>query len=303
MSRNQSLFLLGAAVLFLAGFNGVRIDTDPTIGAFGIPVNGTDNGTARKYGSAVKLGEGTARSYVNFDPFSGAPTEIGVALSERALEGLPASGSGHHGAGMMTHEYLIALPANNGTPFKFLEMNWNPMGHEPEGVYQDVPHFDFHFYTITKEERDAIVPTDPEFEKRANNLPAKEFIPPYVAQLGPPGATPAQVAVPKMGVHWVDVRSAELQGLLGKPEAYKPFTATFIHGSWNGKVHFWEPMITRAHILAKKATQDASVRDEIIPIPTPASYQEPGFYPGAYRILWDANAKEYRISLTQLAKR
>lgn len=257
----------------------------------------------RRYGAALKLGDGEARSYVLLDKKTGEPTEIGVAFSARALEGLPSAGSGHHGAGMVTHEYIVALPEGNKTPFKFLELNWNPMGHEPDGVYQDVPHFDFHFYTISKAARDSIVPTNPDFEKNANNVPAGDYVPPFNVALGPPGATPAQLAVPKMGVHWVDVRSAELQKLLGKPEAFKPFTATFIHGSWNGQFHFWEPMITRAHILEKRTATDPAVRDQIIPISTPAKYQVSGYYPSAYRIAWDANAKEYRIALTQLTKK
>ncbi len=140
----------------------------------------------------------------------------------------------------MTHEYIVQLPAGNKTPFTFLEVNWNPAGHE--GVYQDVPHFDFHFYTVPKSVRDGIVPTDPDFATRANNLPAKEYIP-----------------------------------------------------------HFWEPMITRAHILEKKTTEDAAVRDQLIPLPLPEKYQVPGYYPAAYRITWDAAAKEYRIALTELA--
>ena len=256
----------------------------------------------RRFGAPVKLGNGQARSYVTFD-VTGAPTEIGVALSAAALDGLPAAGSGHHGAGMMTHEYIVALPDGNKTPFTFLELNWNPMGHEPDGVYQDVPHFDFHFYTISKAARDSIVPTNPDFATNANALPAGEYVPPFNVPLGPPGAQPAQLAVPMMGVHWSDLRSAELQKLLGKPEAFKPFTATFIHGSWKGEFHFWEPMITRAHILAKSATDNPAVRDEVIPISTPAKYKTPGYYPSAYRITWDAEAQEYRVALTQLALR
>jgi hypothetical protein len=258
----------------------------------------------RLYGAAMKVGNGDARSYVLFDKKTGEPTEIGVALSARALEGLPAAGSGHHGMpGMVTHEYLIALPKDNKTPFTFLEMNWNPMGHEPDGVYQDVPHFDFHFYTVSKEVRDAIVPTNPDYEKKANDVPKGEYVPQFNVPLGPPGAPPAKLAVPKMGVHWSDVRSAELQKLLGKPEAFKPFTATFIHGSWDGQFHFWEPMITRAHLLEKRQTEDPAVRDQVLPIGTPAKYKVPGYYPDAYRITWDAEAKEYRIALTQLALR
>lgn len=256
---------------------------------------------ARRYGAPVNVGDGTARTYVITDEKTGAPREIGVALSEKAMENLPSQGSGHHGAHqMVTHEFVLALPEKNGTPFTFVEMNWNPFGHEPATAYEGVPHFDFHFYVIDKAQRDAIVPTDSQFATKANNVPAKEYVPPFNAPLGPPGAPPAAVAVPMMGVHWVDLRSAELQQLLGKPENYKPFTSTFIHGTWNGQFIFWEPMITRAHLLEKKSTTDAAVRDQIIPLPVPAKYQRPGYYPQSYRITWDADAREYRVALTQL---
>jgi len=259
---------------------------------------------AVRYGDAVKLGNGHARTYGIADK-SGAPRELGVAFDSAALDGLPAGGSRHHGDGamMMTHEYILALPTDNKTPFKFVEMNWNPMGHEPEGVYQDVPHFDFHFYTISKPERDAIVPTNPDFERKAGNLPPNEFVPPFNVALGPPGVEPAKLVVPMMGLHWLDVRSAELQKLLGKPDDYKPFTATFIYGSWDGRFHFWEPMVTRAHILSKKDATDPVARDQIIPISLPARFQTPGYYPAAYRVAWDSTAREYRIALTELALR
>jgi hypothetical protein len=257
----------------------------------------------RRYGTTVKLGDAQARAYVTLDEKTGASLEIGVALDERALEGLPASGSGHHDGSTLTHTYLLDLPTEYTAPFNFVELNWNPAGHEPAGVYEGMPHFDFHFYTITKAERESIVPSDPQFAVKANNVPSAEYVPPFNVALGPPGAPPAAVAVPMMGVHWVDARSPELQALLGNPEGYKPFTSTFIHGSWDGRFTFWEPMITRAHILEKKATTDPSVRDQIIPLPIPARYQVPGYYPGAYRITWDAEAREYRIALTQLAWR
>ncbi len=256
------------------------------------------SGTA--YGAPVGVGRGTVRPYVTTR--DGAPTELGVALSEGALDGLPTTGVGHHGGGGPVHQYVLDLPATRGLPFRFVEVNWNPMGHEPGGVYQDVPHFDFHFYTIDRAARDRIVPTDPEYAARANRLPTGDFVPPFVVQLGPPGAPPAAAAVPRMGVHWVDVRSAELQALLGKPEGYRPFTATFIRGSWDGRFIFEEPMITRAHLLAKKGAADPATRDEIIPIPVPTRYAAPGHYPTAYRITWDADTREYRVALTRLAR-
>ncbi len=259
---------------------------------------------ARVYGKATKVGNGIVRSYVLYDARDRTvPREIGVALSEGAMDSLPSSGAGHHDGHMETHEFLIDLPQGHNTPFKFVEMNWNPAGHEPEGVYLNVPHFDFHFYTVSKAERDAIMPSDPEFANKANNVPTGDYVPPMTAPLGPPGVPPAGVAVPMMGVHWVDLRSHELQGILGKPEAFKPFDATFIYGSWNGQYHFLEPMITRAHLLARKNAANVADRDQRLEISVPAKYQKPGYYPVAYRILWDADAKEYRVALTELTKR
>jgi hypothetical protein len=114
---------------------------------------------------------------------------------------------------------------------------------------------------------------------------------------------PAAMAVPRMGMHWLDVRSPELQGLAGHPEKQERFTKTFIYGSWDGKFVFAEPMITKAYIVAKRTAQDPAVRDELIPVPAPARVQTPGYHPSAYRITYDAAAKEYRIALTGLEKK
>ena len=142
------------------------------------------------------------------------------------------------------------------------------------------------------------MPSDPQFQQKADMLPPEAQRPPQYMVAAPPGA-PAP-GVPLMGVHWVDVRSPELQQMLGKPEAYRPFTTTFLYGSWGGRFHFLEPMITRAHILAKKTAKDPAVRNEVISISMPASVGEPGYYPNAYRIAYDKQAKEYRIALTNL---
>jgi hypothetical protein len=59
-----------------------------------------------------------------------------------------------------------------------------------------------------------------------------------------------------------------------------------------------EPMITRAFIMAKRDAADPAARDEIIPISTSSSYPSGGFRPNAYRVTYDAQAKEYRVGLT-----
>ena len=74
-------------------------------------------------------------------------------------------------------------------------------------------------------------------------------------------------------------------------------------GSWDGKSIFAEPTITRAYIVGRKSATDAALQDEVIALPTAQRYAAPGYYPSAYRIAWNAQAKEYRLALTQLTRR
>lgn len=259
-----------------------------------------------RHGPPVRVGQGVASAYVLYDRQTDAPIEIGVALDEKAMDGLPGpnphiqsmTASGHEHVD--NHVYMLALPNGGAPPFEFVELDWNPGGHEPPGIY-DEPHFDFHFYLVSQAARAAIVPSDPDYQRKADMLPPEAQRAPFYAVAAPPG-TPAP-AVPLMGVHWIDVRSPELQKMFGKPEAWKPFSTTFIYGSWEGRFHFLEPMITRSYIMSKKGAPEAAVRDEIIPVSTPEAVDEPGYYPAAYRIAWDAEARVYRIALTRLERR
>ncbi len=235
-------------------------------------------GMHRQYGTPVKVGDGMARTYVVLDAKSGqAPVELGIALDEKALDGLPTDG--------MMYAFDLPLPAQAPAPYQFAELDWNPHGHVPPGVYT-VPHFDFHFYMISPAARDAIDPANPNFAAEASNLPSGDLVPPFYVVPGPPAA----VAVPHMGVHWSDVRSPELQALLGNPAGYQPFTKTFIYGSWNGSFTFLEPMVTREYLLSHP--------DATAPISVPARYAQPGSYPTAYRVTYDPQAKEYRVALS-----
>ena len=232
------------------------------------------------YGTPVTVGQGTARAYVQMT--AGEPAEIGVALSEAALAGLPdhnSPGGQQMPDGMKTFAFTLTLPANNPTPYRHVGLDWNPGGHEPPGIY-DKPHFDFHFYTIDEAERHAIMPTNPQFAALAAKFPAVEYVPAgYVA--------PAPAAVPMMGVHWVDPTSPELNG--------QPFDKTFIYGTWDGKLIFAEPMITKAFLETKP--------NFTAPVPVAQSYASPGYYTSSYSIRWDEGAREYRVALGGLQRR
>lgn len=235
-----------------------------------------DIGSSTSYGAPIALGNGSARVYVAFE--AGAPVELGVALSEAAFAGLPADGSpggvqmpdGHH-----TYDYVLEMPERNPTPYRFVGLGWNPVGHIPMGVF-DQPHFDFHFYSMTTAERGAILPSDPEFAAKAERVPAPEFVPAGYRKL--PGA------VPLMGAHWVDPSSPELNG--------ERFTRSFLYGSWDGELTFAEPMVTKAFLETKP--------DFRAPIAMPAKYATSGYHPTEYRVYWNAAAREYRVALTGL---
>ena len=304
MSRSRSFATAGVALAiasFVActdpGSTGVASSTTASLDRAGFD----QAGAHRQYGAAQQVGNGTVRTYIVTDQKNGGrPLEVGVALSEQALEGLPAPVESTDPMANM-HMYTLELPARNPTQYKFVQFDWNPKGHEPDSVYT-YAHFDFHFYTVPVEVRNSILPSDPQYAAKAANYPAPEYRAPFYLDAATAANAPAAaVTIPMMGLHWLDVRSPELQKLTGNPAGYRPFTKTFIYGTWDGQFIFDEPMITRAHILEKKTATDPAVVDELVPVSTPAKYSPAGFYPSAYRISWDAQQKEYRVAVTQLS--
>jgi hypothetical protein len=227
-------------------------------------------GTHRQYGTPVKVGNGMARAYIVLN--HGVPSELGIALSERALQGLPAPTGGFPDS----HSWVLDMPAQNPTQYQVIELDWNPVGHPPPMVYT-VPHFDFHFYTISLAERNAIVP-GPDFGTKATNLPPVQY--------RPAGYVGDMMGVPMMGMHWLDPANPEFHGL--------PFTSTFIYGSWDGHFIFAEPMVTRAYLESKPDTMGT--------ISVPTAFEEAGYHPTAYRVTYDARAKEFRVAITGLTE-
>jgi hypothetical protein len=173
--------------------------------------------------------------------------------------------------------YLLALPKQAMlTTFDHIYLDWNPHGHDPAQVYGK-PHFDFHFYTISEQERLTI----PGLNPPAMDLsPDGRYIPPMYVQT--PGLVPA------MGAHWVDVLSPEFQ-----PGG--EFSRTIIFGSYQGTFIFYEPMITLEYLLSKP--------NEKIAIPQPQAYQKSGYYPLSYVISYSESPREYSVALADLAKK
>ena len=257
---------------------------------------------ARSLGWRATLGKGTASSYADLDG-RGTPTALGIVFSASALEGLPTTGSDRHhcfdrnkdGTAdpatecAETYEMVVPLPdavaLRSDFPFKWVLLNWNPVGHIPPGIY-DVPHFDVHFVMEPIENVFAITagPCGPEFVRCDQFETAKKPVPPnYV----PADFRDVDAVVPAMGNHLIDVTGAEFQK--------QPFTHSWIYGVYNGRVIFEEVMLTRAFLLSKS--------DTCVPIKAAPAVAVGGFYPTVYCIRYDGRTDEYTVSLERFVSR
>ena len=158
-------------------------------------------------GESANVGSGTIRTWVTTDAHR-KPLAIGIIMTEDALVRL----------GETDTEYPLSLHTGvQIPPYTHFVLNWNPHGHIPAHIY-DVPHFDFHFYLLTREERDKITATGDDLARTEKPLPLA-FTP--LDYFMAPGGS-----FPRMGAHWVDKETPELHE--------HPFTSTFVYGSYNG---------------------------------------------------------------------
>jgi hypothetical protein len=226
------------------------------------------------FGETKPLGNGRVRSWVKLDK-DGKPTAIGLTLSETALAGLPAEPP----PGAEGYDLSLNFPAQaQTTAFNHVRLDWNPHGHPPVKIY-DLAHFDFHFYMITQDERMGITATG-EDKERARKEPAAEFVPEGYVHI-------PDSEIPRMGSHWVNPLSKELQGQV--------FNTTFLYGSYNGNMIFAEPMIAKSFLETKTNVTER--------IKLPAKYARNAYYPTSYSVRYDPMTREYTVALEGMTLR
>jgi hypothetical protein len=251
---------------------------------------------ARLLGAQAAIGSGTVSSYAELTR-QGEPAAIGVVFSPTALSGLPNGGTHWHHCfdrnrdGVVdraaecihTFEYVIPLPdalARRGDmPFKWVLLNWNPMGHIPPGIY-DVPHFDVHFFIEPIANVFALQsgPCGPEFVRCDQFEVAKQPIP---SNYIPPDFRSVDAVVPAMGDHLIDLTGPEFNK--------QPFTRSWIFGAYGGRVTFYEEMVSHAFLLSKP--------DSCNPIKSPKGVATSGFYPTVSCLRHSAVTGETTVSL------
>ncbi|MBB6611087.1 DUF5602 domain-containing protein [Pontibacter sp. Tf4] len=252
-----------AAVLLLAGCeNNTDVEPAAPQSMHGSAVKGA---TKVYYGDEAALGNGTAQVWVQ--TVQGKPTALGIELTEEALTGL---------LDMDMFEFALPMPGQaHATGYKTVMIGWNPMGHEPEGVYT-LPHFDFHFYLQTMGQIMQVQGgEDPEARLLAGTVLPENYT-----------FGPVPIAVPHMGVHWSDRNSPEFS-----PAG---FSRTFIYGSYHDQVTFLEPMITLEYLLSLEPGESVTME-----VPSLLVYEDPGYYPLSYTIT-HTEYGTYIIALTDL---
>jgi len=239
-----TLALAGVFVLMIAA--GCGDDNSPSA-------------TTDVVGAAVPVGHGTARTVVVSN--SDGAQSIGVELTPEALTGLPDADA----------EFMLPLPDGMSVPpWDHVAINWNAHGHPPD-MYM-LPHFDFHFYTISPSAQASIAGGE-------DMVPVPD---PYV----PKDYVSGVESVPNMGVHWVDTLSAEFHG--------HTFDHTLIYGFSQGSMVFVEPMVTQA-FLASQPSVSMDVKQ-------PQAFQEPGRYPREWSVRTQSNGV-IRVMLDSLTSR
>ena len=250
----------------------------------------------RTLGAPSALGHGTVMSYADLEP-SGVPKAIGVVFTDGAFDNLPMERSGGRHcfdankdgaidpatecAGW--HERVLPFPSEasrrSDMPFKWALLNWNPHGHIPPGVY-DKPHFDVHFYMQPIEDVFAIEsgPCGPErvrcdqFARARLPVPASHMHPDF---------KDVEAVAPAMGNHLIDPTAPEFHGV--------PFTRTWIYGVYEGRVTFYEEMVTLEYLKSQP--------DQCFLIKTTPAVALTGYYPTKSCIRYAKDKREYTVSL------
>jgi hypothetical protein len=240
---------------------------------------GTDN-TTTYYGSAVKVGDDSARSYVKVDA-SGNPTAIGIAIPHAAMMNIPEQTP-------FGSSFLLPIPnqGNSKLPFKHITFDYNPHGHDPKPTFE-VEHFDAHFYTITETEKLAIQLQNQGDTAKMYKDPISTDIPAgYTGYVTIPGGGPRIPVggVPMMGWHFSD-----------STQPVTVFDHVMIYGFYNAKMNFMEPMVTKAFL--------DSHTDVTRNIPQPQTYLNAGnFWPTKYRIYYNSATQTHFIEMNTMVQ-
>jgi hypothetical protein len=199
---------------------------------------------------------------------------FGATVPMQAIEGAPAEAP-MDWPPVTEATIRLSQAAKAATGFDNITIYWEPHGHPP-GPYL-VPHFDFHFNTISQADLSAIDCAD---STKPAELPASYALP----DVDIPGmGTLIGLCVPTMGMHAVP--ESELH-------ATTSFDKTMIVGYYAGRPIFVEPMITRGALEARQSFS--------LTIPRVPNGQPGVRYPTQFVAEYDGAAQAFRFVFSGL---
>jgi hypothetical protein len=226
------------------------------------------------FGPSQPLGNGTVKTYTILDE-SGNPTEVGLRLTDTALDGLPETAT-------PPDMLMLDFPDQaSTTAFDHVMMSWNPQGHDPVVLFAK-PHFDFHF-----DMDDSVRPI--RTTRPRPNVCLRRGMCHRITL-----SRPVRPLLSRQYLAWVYIWSTPAIPV-SSPGSYD-FQQIIISGVWDGRYTFIEPMITREWLLTKPTLQQQ-------PLKQPQAYQKAGYYPSAYSVWVDEQTNEYVIALTGMTMR
>lgn len=285
-NQKHALIMLACLVIITACGNSKNISNEPL----------------RMKGAAAELGGNRVEAYaeVNAD---GVPQALGVTFYNGVFDRLPEAltdgnrcydSNGDDNIDTLSeclhwHERVLPLPTDisqrEDMPFKWVLLNWNPHGHNPEGVWK-TPHFDVHFYIEPIENVFALMPgpCGPElmrcdqYEIAIKPVPAN-FIHKDFENVG--------AAAPAMGNHLIDPTAPEFHG--------EPFTRSWLYGSFDERIIFWEEMVSLNYILTQP--------QECFTIKSPPEVAVSGYYPTKSCTRFNPETSDVSISVEEFIYR
>ena len=204
-----------------------------------------------------------------------AGATVPLALIERA----PAAQRGAVGMTAMGAQPTVYTPfaldfpaaVRQTTFLDHLDLGWAPGGHPP--VYL-TPHFDIHFFTISRPAVAAIDCTNP-----VQASPA-QLAPGYVPAM-PPNQQPSDVCVPFMGFH--SLPAADLA-------PGKTFDKTMLAVYYGGQLNAIEPMVTRETLLKKRSFR--------LPVPALPMIGQATRFPTAFEAVYNPDRNAYDLTFS-----
>jgi hypothetical protein len=210
-----------------------------------------------------------------------AVVEVGATIPLASIEGAPADAPF---TWPPTMGAAVNMPETsfqqNGV--SHLTMLWESMGHPPATFA--VPHFDFHFYLISPDERNAIDCSQlskPSELPEGYGMPDEQLPPDLVEITGV--ETLIGLCVPEMGMH--SLVAVEM-------ESPDPFDGTMVVGYYEGAPIFLEPMISRSFLLERRSFD----------LTVPAVPGLEGEQPTMFRADYDAEQDAYRFTFSEFSR-